>query len=287
VAGALDELGHPAEARALVEEAMSRPIREVDGAALVALDRHLALSDDRALAEGTAPTVAAAAEALARRGESAGLEAAAQVLELAGEGRAAAAAREAASALPRPVPAAEVDGSPAIAGTTVQTPGWVPAATLRRAAAEVEAGDDRALARLGWALEAASPTEAWPEAVHPRLGTGCGGAGHDLVAAAELLRLVRRLLVCEEDGGLVLCPVLPDGWRGQGLEVHDLATTAGAVSFAVRWHGPRPALLWEVAGAGPVRLRAPGLDPAWSATERRGEALLAGTGIDVSGGSFA
>ena len=165
-------------------------------------------------------------------------------------------------------------------------PGLSPATALRQAAAEVEAGDERALERLHWALEVASPTAAWPAAVHPRLGTGCGGAGHDLVAAAELLRLVRRLLVSEEEGGLVLCPVLPEGWRGQGLEVHDLATPSGSLSFAVRWHGPRPALLWEVEGDGPLSLRAPGLDPTWSSTERRGEALL-GTGMDVSGGSFA
>ena len=151
----------------------------------------------------------------------------------------------------------------------------------------MEAGDEGALERLRWALDVASPTQAWPDEVHPRLGTGCGGAGHSLVAAAELLRLVRRLLVVEESDGLVLLPLLPDGWRGQGLEVHELPTTAGALSYAVRWHGARPALLWEVEGDGPVRLRAPGLDPAWSATDRRGDALLAGTGIDVSGGSFA
>jgi hypothetical protein len=41
----------------------------------------------------------------------------------------------------------------------------------------------------------------------------------------------------------------------------------------VRWHGPRPALLWECEGAG--RIRAPGLDPAWSTDEPRGDALLA------------
>jgi len=52
----------------------------------------------------------------------------------------------------------------------------------------------------------------------------------------------------------------------------------GSISFAVRWHGPRPALLWELAPAanvGPVRLVAPGLDPSWSSVEPAGEALLA------------
>ena len=48
----------------------------------------------------------------------------------------------------------------------------------------------------------------------------------------------------------------------------------------MRWHGDRPALLWELAphaGAGPVRLTAPGLDPSWSTSEVAGDALLAPT----------
>jgi hypothetical protein len=287
VAGALDELSHHPEARALVEEAIGRPVRDVDAATLEALDRHLALHQDGAFAGRAAPTVAAAAEVLARKGGGDGLPAAARVLEQAGESAAAAAAREAAARLPiRPSPP-PLDGSPALSGRSVQTPGLSPVATLRQAAVEVEAGDERALERLGWALEVASATAAWPAAVHPRLGTGCAGTGHSVVAAAALLRLVRRLLVVEEPGGLVLLPVLPGGWRGQGLEVHDLPTTGGALSFAVRWHGSRPALLWELGGDGAVGLRAPGLDPSWSSAERRGDALLAGTGADVQGGSFA
>jgi hypothetical protein len=50
------------------------------------------------------------------------------------------------------------------------------------------------------------------------------------------------------------------------------------VSYAVRWHGDRVALLWEVAPhddvTDPLRLTAPGLDPGWSTTDLRGEALI-------------
>ena len=42
--------------------------------------------------------------------------------------------------------------------------------------------------------------------------------------------------------------------------------------MAVRWHGARPALLWEASA--PMRLTCTGLDPTWSSTEPRGEALL-------------
>ena len=55
--------------------------------------------------------------------------------------------------------------------------------------------------------------------------------------------------------------------------MHDAPTRGGRVSYAVRWHGARPALLWECER--PIRLRAPGLDPGWSTTEARGETLLA------------
>ena len=126
-------------------------------------------------------------------------------------------------------------------------------------------------------LDAATPTWTWPEAIHPRLDGGCMGDGHHGWAAAEFLSFVRDLLVREVAGGLALASLVPDGWYGQGWEVHDAPTAAGRVSYAVRWHGDRAALLWELtphAGVGQVRLTAPGLDPSWSTTERRGEALL-------------
>lgn len=89
-----------------------------------------------------------------------------------------------------------------------------------------------------------------------------------------LLRSVRDLLVTpRDDDSVVLLGELPAEWRGQSLEVHDAPTRAGCPSYAVRWHGARPALLWECDR--PIALTAPGLDPAWSTTEARGEVLLA------------
>jgi hypothetical protein len=103
---------------------------------------------------------------------------------------------------------------------------------------------------------AASPTFTWPD------------------GPAPLLRAVRDLLVgAGDDDSVDLLVELPVEWRGQGVEVHDAPTRAGRVSYAVRWHGARPALLWECER--PIRLGAPGLDPTWSTREARGEALLA------------
>ena len=163
--------------------------------------------------------------------------------------------------------------------------------TLQLASVELEAGDRTALERLGWLLDLASPTYTWPEAIHPGLGGGCMGDGHHGWAAADFLSFVRQLLVSEtSDGGLALCSMLPEAWTGQSLEVHDAPTHFGPVSFAVRYHGDRPALLWDLKvreGAGTVRLTAPGLDPTWSTTEPKGETLLAAAVPSTNGEPIA
>jgi hypothetical protein len=96
--------------------------------------------------------------------------------------------------------------------------------------------------------------------------------------ASFLLDVRARLVVESPPHGLILLPELPAGWIGQGVEVHDAPTTLGTLSFAVRWHGSRPALLWDLRGEADhrgLRLTAPGLDPTWSGTDASGEALLA------------
>ncbi|HEY3723935.1 MAG TPA: hypothetical protein VGN59_11325 [Acidimicrobiia bacterium] len=89
-----------------------------------------------------------------------------------------------------------------------------------------------------------------------------------------LLESVRRMLV-RDDRELELAPGLPGAWHGQDLEVFDAPTRGGRLSYALRWHGDRAALLWEVGD--PVDglvLRAPALDSRWSARDPSGEALL-------------
>ena len=103
------------------------------------------------------------------------------------------------------------------------------------------------------------------------------GDGHHGWAAADFVSMVRNLLVREAAGGLALVGLLPPEWQGQSLAVQDAPTHYGRLSFALRWHGDRPALLWELEphpGIERVLLTAPGLDPAWSSDELRGEALL-------------
>lgn len=149
--------------------------------------------------------------------------------------------------------------------------------TLHIAFAELAAGDRRALERLDWMIANATATWTWPEAIHPRVPGGCMGDGHHAWAAADFLSFVRTMLVRETSDGLALVSMIPERWYGQGIEVHDAPTRFGTISFALRWHGARPALLWELEprdrGAA-VALTCPGIDPTWRSTEARGEALL-------------
>jgi hypothetical protein len=152
--------------------------------------------------------------------------------------------------------------------------GLAPSLTLRIARCELEAGDPKAWRRLRWMLDAATASFAWPEAIHPRLGGGCLGDGHHGGAAAAFLGFVRQVLVRETpDGSVALATIFPPEWTGQPVEVHDAPTHAGRVSYALRWHGDRPALLWQCERPG-VTLTVPGLDRSFSTAEQSGEALL-------------
>jgi hypothetical protein len=97
-------------------------------------------------------------------------------------------------------------------------------------------------------------------------------AGHD----AEMLLGLRALLVVDDIDAISVLNDLPAAWRGAAIDVHDAPTRAGLVSYSLRWHGERPAFLWEVPSG--VVVRAPGLDADWSTTEPSGEALLSGQG---------
>lgn len=128
-------------------------------------------------------------------------------------------------------------------------------------------------------------------------GTWLDASGaDDLVGAARYVGAVRGLLVDDESdpGRLELLPRFASAWRGGNLEVHRLPTRWGAMSFGIRWHGARPALLWQLdphpgfpgtgaprPSAGPV-LACTSLDPDWATTEHQGETLLAGAeqGLD-------
>ncbi|WP_419926834.1 hypothetical protein [Candidatus Poriferisocius sp.] len=151
-------------------------------------------------------------------------------------------------------------------------------------------GDERAAARYTEAVAEALETAARSGAAVPvapveRLLVAAGQER----AARDLRRLdlrpaeppaegLRAELVADHGDDLVLAPGFRPAWRGGPLAVYGLPTRFGPVSYAVRWHGARPALLWELdprPGQGAVTVRASALDKSWSSDQASGEALLA------------
>lgn len=248
VAAALDLLGFPDEAgRTLTADlpALGRTPRP--GIALHAVAQHWELTRDAAFASAVVGLVGALVPAAT------------------GPGRPddPADAVAASAALPATAALLAAAGEPRAAGDVRRVAAAVPVA--------VEVSDADELVRL---LSSAGSTWTWPG----------DGTGHDPDANAALVTLVRRLLVVDAADGLVLSPQVPDAWLGQGWELHGAPTRHGRLSYAVRWHGDRPALLWELEPLlGAVRLSIPGLDPTWTSREPRGEALLSPVALPDKG----
>ncbi len=92
-------------------------------------------------------------------------------------------------------------------------------------------------------------------------------------ADAALLGAVRAVVLRDTDDETAVLTDWPAEWNGQSFDVRGTPTRRGPVSYSIRWHGERPALLWEAPEG--TRLTVPGLDPTWSTSEARGEVLLA------------
>jgi len=121
---------------------------------------------------------------------------------------------------------------------------------------------------LGWRARRRARQRATPE--DPWSALRGVDAAED---PAGFLSALRATLVRERTRAIDLLPGFPPDWLGQSVTVDALPLRGGALSFAVRWHGSRPALLWD-AGAG-LELRTPVLDPGWSSSAAVGETLLA------------
>jgi hypothetical protein len=73
-------------------------------------------------------------------------------------------------------------------------------------------------------------------------------------------------------GGMLMPAGIPADWLGRSFEAYGVPTGArSTVSFAVRWHGARPAVIWEQSGD-PVPLTSP-CAPAWRTHDAAGETL--------------
>ncbi len=173
---------------------------------------------------------------------------------------------------------------------------WSPDALARlagREAAQITERFGGGAAAVGAMAAGAGPTGGWAS----------GRGGDDPVYRGAYLLALRDLLVAERDGNLDLLggigAAVDFGTERPPIEVHRLGTPWGVVSFAVRWHGAAPALLWEIvpptsrveswsavlSGAGTEgergrasppspRISATALATTWSTRQLVGETLL-------------
>ncbi len=139
----------------------------------------------------------------------------------------------------------------------------------------IRAGDERAAGDIDL-------TAGRIVAKHGAVDVSAGSAGAvssfaNVRRGASVGRFVRSIERRVADGGHLLPGGMPTSWLGNNFEVHGVPTSpATTVSFAVRWHGARPAVLWEqhaTGGSAMVELTAPEVDPAWRTSDAAGEAL--------------
>lgn len=96
----------------------------------------------------------------------------------------------------------------------------------------------------------------------------------DAHVAANTVISVRNAIV--NDATTIDClPGYSSSWRGRSVDVSHVPMHHGELSYAVRWHGDKPALLWELTDSKRATITARALDPTWSTTQASGEALLA------------
>ena len=124
----------------------------------------------------------------------------------------------------------------------------------------VSAGDTRALRDLA--------------ALRARVVRPCSLPVDEPADVARFVAWVERRLAQPSVGCAELLPAgVPREWAGSNFEVYGLPTGAtSTVSYAVRWHGARPAVLWEQSGDA-TELTAPAIDPEWRTTHTTGETL--------------
>lgn len=148
------------------------------------------------------------------------------------------------------------------------------------------------LPELAEAIEAIGPVPGWDGDVACDAATLVLNRADEPRAARDLQRIVERRQSsshpAEPATGLLaiawlerllahrgeLMPTgLPRAWLGQAVEAYGVPSgPASTVSFAIRWHAERPAVLWEQAGTA-IELTSPVLAPDWSSSEVKGETL--------------
>jgi hypothetical protein len=146
--------------------------------------------------------------------------------------------------------------------------------------------EERALLGAGMVLNRAGESRGLQDFVSVWSRLAEAGRISDLaLASPEIAGTVRQIAWIESqlvaqrrDGVIEICPCgIDKSWLGVNFECHKLlASPEHLISYAVRWHGEKPALLWEIDGPVGTKVVASAIDRTFSSTEMRGETLLSG-----------
>lgn len=139
---------------------------------------------------------------------------------------------------------------------------------LERLGYEDEASDLRSACKLkpqrkGLPVVTDAPSAEWSSDPLTLFG--------DAARAAATVNAIRDSVVDDTAAALDIAPGFADNWRGASVDITDLPTNHGTLSFAIRWHGDKPALLWDA----PAPITARAIDATFSSSEPTGEVLLA------------
>ena len=174
-------------------------------------------------------------------------------------------------------------------------PGEDPAAFVFGAGELVRVGElpaEAVVDQVAAAVEAIAPDARWESAVALDVAVRLMAAAGETRATRDVERIIdsRPCVAAPPDapddvfaaawlerqfaiGGALFPHGIPAMWHGESIEAHGIPTGASSsISLAVRWHGARPAVLWEQDG-GPVTLSSPVVAPTWHSREPSGEAL--------------
>ncbi|MBS1848888.1 MAG: hypothetical protein JST73_11480, partial [Actinobacteria bacterium] len=272
-AGALDRFGLPDRSAALLARAAAAFLDEPTGDAsglVAAFAAHVERTADRVFAEAVAECcvrISAARHpgAVAVDSNRRFLEATATVLDAAGESVGAARAVKSAR---RVVRANKADDTARVAVDVD------PSGALDRAVRALEAGSGAdAWAVLDAWLDSVAATVMWAETVDGKR------SGPSVGLTSAVLSLVCDYFLTVRADAVRLVAHVPTAWFERPIEATGIVTPVGRGGYAVRWHGDRPAVLWDAAAGArldpDLRVCAPGLDPTWVAHGATGEALLA------------
>jgi hypothetical protein len=149
---------------------------------------------------------------------------------------------------------------------------WVPEIAtqlerLARAGTQIASGAVEAAARL---LHSAGEHRALADLRRMKL-PAMAGSPFALPTEPGLVPswVEQQLVIADEHSAELMPSSFPPAWLGVDFEAHGLAIgLASTLSFAIRWHGDRPAVLWEVDGP-PMPLTY----GTWATGQLTGEAL--------------